>query len=481
MMAYGGRAVRAANKVEFRAQPLANGHVEFLLVEDGREIFRAEFEPKDAGILASALLSGAYGVFDRSSETAAPAIGEMKVPQPIPTTGLALGNTATAGQKAIVIKSGEAIAAFLVNINEMRQLGRALIESSWKQGSNQRLSLLMRLLLGDLIADLRGWSGIFKARFKAASRRSAISFSSWISGRSLRLFRIIAIDPSIKPPSYAAIGECIYCDAKVYSTRIGIRSTPFGDEHIIAEGLGGKLELPEASCQRCEHITGSIVEQDVLLRTLKAVRLFFGIRGKARSSRPDTLPLQATVHGKDTTIDMPIEDYPVLFNMPIYGKPGFLTGGEGGTQITTGFTFMMLRYDERKLRIDYGITSAASPYWDTHMLYRMLAKIAHAFAMAELGKGKFMPALPDMILTGETQNFNHIGGNPELAPPSIALHELGLGYQRANGKNYVIATVRLFASKGGPTYHVVVGESRESAIARFIRVFSSRISRMQVQ
>src|SRR5258707_13332584 len=106
----------------------------------------------------------------------------------------------------------------------------------------------------------------------------------------------MAIDPGIKPTTYAAVGKCIYCDAKVYSTRVGIRSTPFGDEHIIAEGLGGKLELPEASCQKCEHITGRIVEQDVLLRTLKSVRLHLGIRGKARSSRPATLPLQATVN-----------------------------------------------------------------------------------------------------------------------------------------------------------------------------------------
>jgi hypothetical protein len=178
---------------------------------------------------------------------------------------------------------------------------------------------------------------------------------------------------------------------------------------------------------------------------------------------------------------MPIEDYPVFFNMPIFGKPRFLTGGEGGNQPTTAFTIMILRYDERKLRIDYGITSAASAYWDTHMLFRMLGKIAHAFAMAELGKGKFIPALPGMILTGEPDKFNHIGGDPELAPPSVALHELGLGYQRAHGKNYVVATVRLFASKGGPTYHVVVGESRESAVARFIRVFSSKISRMQAR
>jgi hypothetical protein len=467
--------------VEFRAQPLANGKVEFLLSEGGREIFRAEFEPKDAGGLASALFTGAYGAFDKKRGTAAAPIGGTEILLPIPTTGLALGDTKVAGQKAIIFYAGDAVAAFLVNINEMRSLSRALASASWKQGSTQSLFLLLRLLLGDFAADLRGWGGVLKARFKAASRRNAISFSAWISGRSLRLFRTMAIDPTIKPTTYAAVGRCIYCDAEVYSTRVGIRSTPFGDEHIIAEGLGGKLELPEASCQRCEHITGRIVEQDVLLRTLKSLRLHLGIRGKARSSRHATLPLQATINGKETTIDMPVEDYPILFNMPVMGNPGVFTGGEGGTQLTVGFRVLILQHNEQKLRRDYGITAAATPYWDTHMLYRMLGKIAHAFATAELGRGKFIPALPEMILTGQPDKFNHVGGDPEPGPPAVALHQLGLGYQRANGRDYVVATIQLFANKGGPTYHVVVGESCESTIARFMRVLSNRISRLRAR
>lgn len=214
-----------------------------------------------------------------------------------------------------------------------------------------------------------------------------------------------------------------------------------------------------------------------MLRTLKSLRLHLGISGKARSSRPATLPLQATISGKETTIDMPVEDYPVFFNMPVMGRPGVLTGGEGGTQLMIGFRVLVLQYNEQKLRRDYGITASASPYWDTHMLYLMLGKIAHAFATAELGRGKFVPALPEMILTGKPDKFNHIGGDPEPDPPSAALHQLGLSYQRANGKDYVVATIQLFSNKSGPTYHVVVGESRESAIARFVRVFSNRISR----
>jgi hypothetical protein len=121
-----------------------------------------------------------------------------------------------------------------------------------------------------------------------------------------------------------------------------------------------------------------LIEGDVLLRTLKAIRLHLEIKGKSRSSRPNTLPLDSTVNGKEQRIDMPIEDYPAIFNMPVYDKPGVFTGGVGGNQTTSGFQFVVLKYDDRKLRKDYGITSASSPYWDTHMLFRMLGKIAHA-------------------------------------------------------------------------------------------------------
>lgn len=467
--------MQIATNVEFRAQALSNGKVELLLQEGGREIFRAEFEPQDAGGIATGLLRAAHGVFYDSRKTpVAPDLG-TQVHMPIPTSGWGLGSTKVQGQKALILMVGDASAAFIVPEHDMRKMGRALLVASWRTGSTQSVLGLLRLLLRDFAADLRGWGGVFRARCSAVSRHKIISFSSWISGRSLRLFQTIAIDPSVSPPRYGPVGECIYCGVNIYSTKPGIRTRPLGDEHIIAEGLGGKLELPEASCQKCEDTTGRLVEGDVLLRTLKGLRLHLKIRGKSRSSRPDTLPLEATIDGKQQKIDMPVEDYPVIFNMPVYGVPGVFTGGEGGNQTTAGFQFVVLQYDERKLRKDYGITAASTPYWDTHMLFRMLGKIAHAFAAAELGKGKFTPDLVEMILTGKPDQFNHIGGDPYGGTKSKALHELGLGYQRANNKNYVVAKICLFANHGGPIYHIVVGESLESAFARFKRVFSNRI------
>ena len=171
---------------------------------------------------------------------------------------------------------------------------------------------------------------------------------------------------------------------------------------------------------------------------------------------------------------MPIEDYPVIFNMPVYGVPGIFAGGLGGNQTTSGFRVVILKHDRILLKTKYGITSFTTPIWDTHMLFRMLGKIGHSLAVAELGLERFKPLLRNMILDGASEAFNHIGGEPEIEPPSPSLHELGLGYQRANGTDYVVARIRLFARHGGPTYYVVVGESLETPVAKLRRVLSKK-------
>jgi hypothetical protein len=49
---------------------------------------------------------------------------------------------------------------------------------------------------------------------------------------------------------FGPVGRCIYCGA----TRYSMDRAKLGKEHIIPEGIGGNLELLEASCFRCEKI-----------------------------------------------------------------------------------------------------------------------------------------------------------------------------------------------------------------------------------
>jgi hypothetical protein len=281
--------------------------------------------------------------------------------------------------------------------------------------------------------------------------------------------------PNSVLPTYPPADSCIYCGSKVYSDLPHIRRLPLGEEHIVAEGLGGRLKLKNASCKDCEDITGGLVEDDVLGETLKALRVHWGIRGKRRPI-PKTLPLTVHRDGRETVEEVEIADYPVIFYMPVCGPPPIISRGAASLPPIVGMQLVLLNRNDKLLRDKYGITQFSTVRWDTVMLCRMLAKIGHSLAMAELGRGLFKPMLLDLILRDHRDSIRLIGGDPELSEPSNALHELGLGYLRVSGNDYVVATIRLFAHQGGPTYYVVVGESLESRIVKFKRVFSKRIS-----
>jgi hypothetical protein len=465
---------------ELQVKTGQNGDVELTFKIEDKDA-TLSLSPDEVSGLVSHLLAatGASFIHSGRSDDAAQKKFEGPITPSIIVNASAwnLAHTNIAGQRVIIARVGEAAVAFAITDDRIRGFGRTLILASWKTQTTSNLRTIFRLLINDFLSDLKGWSGIFKARFNASSRRLAASFWSKVSGRSLRIFRTINISSAVEIPGYGPVGQCIYCGAEVYSEQPGDRRHPLGAEHIIAEGLDGKLELPQASCKKCEDITGRLIEGDILLRTLKALRMHLKIRGKRKSSKPATLPLTITENSKDRVVQMPVEDYPVIFNMPAFGIPGIFAGGAGGNQGVHGFRLVLLNYDPIKFHKKHGFFSFASPHWDTHMLFRMLGKIGHSFAAAELGLPKFKPLLADLILKGDAAYFNHIGGEPDLArdPPSDSLHELGLGYQRANGKDYVVAKVRLFAKQMGPVYYVVVGESLEGPLAKLKRVIASKI------
>ncbi len=123
--------------------------------------------------------------------------------------------------------------------------------------------------------------------------------------------RTYKIGPQHRHEPYEPAGRCIYCPAERYSDD---RDRPFGEEHIVSEGLDGTLILPDASCKRCETIT-SRAERAVLRHVLHAPRKQLGIKGKKRP-RPDLYRLYTLVDGRETPRDLPISDYPTAILLP---------------------------------------------------------------------------------------------------------------------------------------------------------------------
>jgi hypothetical protein len=96
---------------------------------------------------------------------------------------------------------------------------------------------------------------------------------------------------------------------------------------------------------------------------------------------------------------------------------------------------------------------------------RMLAKIAHSYAVAELGYGSFRPMVVDLIL-GKMDNISYaVGGDWESEPPvKDGRHLLSIHYliDVDRKRAWIVADIRLFSSIGTPTYHVVVGEAENA-------------------
>lgn len=462
----------------FHTKPLNDGKVEFRIVGGGKEIAAALLTGEQLSVVVGNLLNAAHAAFHNADKqlSTSPNLYQR---EPTQVERWAIGGTNRQNQQVLIIEVGEATIAFAVPPDKVRELARYLIIASHHPQSALPFGKLLNQTYLDLAAGLRGVSAVTVARIKVSLRRRATAFSFWISGRSLRPIRTIRIAPGVVSPKYNPIKKCVYCGSKVYSTKPGIRSSPLGAEHIIPESIGGNLELPEASCQKCEDTTGRLVEGDALGRTLKVLRVHLKLKKAGSGPHPKTLPLTVPVDGRDRTIpDVRIEDHPIAFMLPIYQAPEFAAIATDFGKAIRGALVANIKLDLKALWRKYQVSSFAPAYWDNAMLCRMLAKIAHSLAVAELGEAAFQPLLLKLICDGDPKAMSLIGCSPEWekVPRSSALHTVSLGYQRHDDKTFVVASVRLFASYESPVYRIVVGELLESPIARAKRVLLNRIS-----
>jgi hypothetical protein len=101
---------------------------------------------------------------------------------------------------------------------------------------------------------------------------------------------------------------------------------------------------------------------------------------------------------------------------------------------------------------------------------RFLAKMAHAFAVGEIGINGFHPTLCPIILEREPHFvFHYVGSGAGDEPASTRLHELSIRRQKqllatpgGSVRDLFVVRIRLFARHGSPTHYIVVGEPTES-------------------
>lgn len=257
----------------------------------------------------------------------------------------------------------------------------------------------------------------------------------------------------------AAIGQCIYCGATEYAPG---SSRTLAEEHIIPLGIGGTFILPEASCQKCERVTGR-TESIALNNHLMGPRRHLGLRGRTPPSKAvKEIPVFVPHPDGDRKVMIPAEDHPAALFLLQLGNPPVLErllGRWVEPPRPLGVFTKWFNYKDEVLRGKYGITEWATPALDFYSFGRMLAKIGHAHAVSTMGLGSFHPVLNRAILEDDRDSalvVPFIGGGPPR-PPERALHTLKEGTATIAGIKFVVVEVRLFAQFGAPAYIVVVG------------------------
>jgi hypothetical protein len=93
---------------------------------------------------------------------------------------------------------------------------------------------------------------------------------------------------------------------------------------------------------------------------------------------------------------------------------------------------------------------------DGRELARMLAKIAHAYSVAELGLSSFKPFLTNIILNRPPMYVGHYVGGLRHDEKGKDLHHIEISTFWPD--QYIVVEIRLFADRTLPLYVVVVGE-----------------------
>ncbi|MGE0828768.1 MAG: hypothetical protein AB7O04_05380 [Hyphomonadaceae bacterium] len=249
---------------------------------------------------------------------------------------------------------------------------------------------------------------------------------------------------------------CIYCGRTKYREN---ENRPLGVEHVIMAGIGGSLELLEASCWECEKATSGI-ETKVVADMFDVPRRFLKVKMRAKTKNP-RLPFKVIKDGADVDLRIPFDRHPRILLLPEYSDPGIVSGQEPQRCNVSSLWVEELSPAQPAAA---HFRSFYTPKVDMVLYAQFLAKIAHAFAISQYaGDARYRPFLSKVIRTGfgDTgvwkDRHYFVGGKRGRFAPSSALHELGLLVAPLGGKNIVVVRIRLFAMLGAPIYLVAVG------------------------
>ena len=194
-----------------------------------------------------------------------------------------------------------------------------------------------------------------------------------------------------------------------------------------------------------------------------------GLPSKRPSSkRSKTMPLFAVREGKEYKVEIDKDDFPAALFLIRFLEPPLIRlimglPPEHKREIKSWVHWF--RFDPLLLLEKYGVQEFAAMRLDIRYFCRMLAKIAHAFMVAEHGPDGFDAFLPPVITDPDFQSrsaLKFIGCLPALEPREDGLHMIANGKAQVGDKKFWITKIRLFANLGAPTYIILAGAPKGS-------------------
>jgi hypothetical protein len=312
----------------------------------------------------------------------------------------------------------------------------------------------------DLGLSFSGFGGVLSPLRRAASKRSWASLSSYLSG-SLPMNR-----PSAQTKY---IGQCIYCP-----------NPGTTKEHVVPIAFDGYHILDDGTCDDCKKITGDI-ETALCVDNFDALRFHKGYRGRRRNTPGKRQPDMKVMTTGGTRLEpkfrkVGADRAPGVTLFPVYSPPGLLVGRPDDADAPMGIQSVIDTSgdgaERQKALMETGIErSLAYASIDSTAFGIMLAKIAHGYAVFNVGLAGFIPLLPSVIKGENPSLFRYVGGTHPPMPTYIENvtedrpYRISVFQCENGGQQYLGAQILLFATVRPltPIYTVIFGQPAQSA------------------
>jgi hypothetical protein len=246
---------------------------------------------------------------------------------------------------------------------------------------------------------------------------------------------------------FEPVNRCIYC---------GTTEGRLTDEHIVPLSLNGTMLLQKASCDKCAGTTSAF--------ELKVARPMYGnLRAKlgysSRRKRVKSVTIFHVEDGQEVPQSVDIVDLPNLYLVGVFPLPGIFTN----QPLTENNPPFQIDHVGDISAIDTLLKKTGSEnvqlvhtfYWGP--LYRLLAKIAHGFVVAQLGFHGYEPLLPELILGTSPYLSHYIGGNGINERRSLEDYHLEIQMVEICSQWYLVVLIHLLGGASLPVYQVVAG------------------------